>query len=269
MDRSLLELREGNASPIVVAAGLPDRLRMDANGVVEILVNDIGWRCPVNETPVKLEGRGLEAIVQMRDFVRGMLLTPLYEMRSAVRNGDEILLELDGGEQWHLRIGEDPLLPASLRGPRGEIRFVDYRETSVTKLPRRVVLGDLGEREIQFRTTGVVYSELLFADPEAVPGAGLSTGVPRPTSTLSVGVDYRPETPEILEIRAAHKIAEKASRARRAKELSHAEATEARFEAYGFEVSRNIRDTKIEIYMDEAEKLLDRLDRYNALLDKT
>jgi hypothetical protein len=203
MDRSLLELREGNASPTVVAAWLPDRLRMDANGVVEILVNDIGWRCPVNETPVKLQGRGLEAIVQMRDFVRGMLLTPLYEMRSAVRNGDEILLELDGGEQWHLQIGEDPLLPASLRGPRGEIRFVDYRETSVTKLPRRVVLGDLGEREIQFRTTGVVYSELLFADPEAVPGAELPTGQPGPTRSLSVGIDYRPQTPEILEIRDA------------------------------------------------------------------
>lgn len=203
MDRSLLRLRDGKASTTVIAAWLPDRLRMDTSGAVEILVNDIGWRCPVNETPVRMEGRELEAIVQMREFVRGMLLTPLYEMRSAVRSGSEILLNLEGGEQWHLQLRANSLLPASLRGPRGEIRFVDYRDASVTKLPQRVVLEGLGEREIQVLTTGVLYSELLFADPETAPGAALPAGNPPSTTSFSSGRNHQPETPEIQEIRDA------------------------------------------------------------------
>ena len=207
MERSLLDIQgvspEG-IPPVRIALWLPDLMRVDGD-TVEILRGGDGWRCPrPGDGPTfKLDGAGLASLVEMRDLLRGLLLIPLYEMQSVKREGSALLVELGDGERWYLELRDGSLLPASLRGPPGEIRFLEYVETSVTRLPRRASLGELGERQVRLRTSGIRFEPFLFADPETQLAQELPQGSPREAASFSMGADRRPASPEEMQIPAA------------------------------------------------------------------
>ena len=163
MDRVFLELREGDEAADEIFLWLPDRMLVKSAEATDLLIAGEAWRRSGDNPSLELDGEDVASLIELRDLLRGLLLMPLYEMRSAKRDGSGLSLEVEGDERWHLELKDGSMLPAVLRGPAGEIRFLDSLDRSHTQLPTRVGLGSVGERQVRFRSTDVNLFFRLYA----------------------------------------------------------------------------------------------------------
>ena len=148
MDRVLLELRAAEDGPATSVLLLwPARMRVrDPDGKLAFLAPD-------QPAPAEL--------ARLRDLLGMLLLQPLVAAeRSEAVDGGRVRITA-GGAVYELTLDRDAR-PTALRGPAGEVQFLEHIETGITVLPRRVRLGPLGERTVRFLGTGVTALDEAF-----------------------------------------------------------------------------------------------------------
>lgn len=192
---------DGGATMRAVMA-LPDRLRVDRpDDTIDVLRDDVAWRCAAGRAPERLEGDELDAVLTLRDSLRAVVLAPLWQRTGVERAADGTLrLTQPNGETWTLGLDDDGTEVRSLSGPRGTVEFRSFLRTGVTVLPQRVVLPQLGERVLRFEASDLYLDPAVFEDPFAIrvdPTQKLSTRPLRATTAADL-----PTKPEVQDIDA-------------------------------------------------------------------
>ena len=148
MDRVLLELRAADDGPATSILLLwPDRMRVrEPDGKLAFLAPD---------RPANPE------LARLRDLLGMLLLQPLVTAERSEAVDEGLVRITAGGAVYELALDRDAR-PTALRGPAGEVQFLEHLDTGITVLPRRVRLGPLGERTVRFLGTGVIAVDEAF-----------------------------------------------------------------------------------------------------------
>src|SRR6185369_15661608 len=73
-------------------------------------------------------------------------------------------LFLENGEIWHLDYDPERKLPVRLFGPSCDVAFLEFTDKTKTKMPRRVLSQELGERSVRFENVDMSFDDLVFQD---------------------------------------------------------------------------------------------------------
>ncbi len=201
LDRIAAVAHLPDGSEVRLFAQLPDKLRaLGSDGSFLLLQDDVHRLFPDRFEPATASDA--ERVRRLRTLLDAALLGPLHRASSCHRTGPvEWDVAQPDGSKTRLTLRPGSLLPASLRGAGGEVRFVDYLRTSTTWMVQRAALEGLGECTLEF-----VFSDLEWAPDffTAEPRPAATTTTAASTRLPAVAGEARSPVPTVVETVAAN-----------------------------------------------------------------
>jgi hypothetical protein len=201
LDRVAAVVHLPGGADVRAFVALPDKLRAVCSDGSFLLVGDDVTKLGDGGTTATPEQ--VQRVHRLRTLLDAALLGPLYRATACRRVADaRFELALSNGETWLLALRPDTLLPASLRGPGGEVHFADFLRTPKTWITRRAELEGLGACGIDFQHGRIDWNEAFFTAKEPSNGGG-----PRMTMPAAGGGEPRSPEPYVIDGRAQRWVA--------------------------------------------------------------
>ena len=180
---------------------LPDRLRVERNGIVELWRGEDVWRCEPGVGARRLDGAELRVAARWHRLAEALALVPLARATKCTRQGPGVFtLVMPGGATWRFECDEQTLAPRTLSGPDCELRFGEFYETERTRMPRLLEVEGIGRLEARFLLSDARFDDLVFLDP-GTRAEALAATESRPDAREEGG-ERKPRKPEVQRIHA-------------------------------------------------------------------